>query len=98
MSMAHANGNGHHAMEGRAGSSEKDRRAAINMLPNADLSVHTCDSCSKDITGVRGERDNDEPRFLTQYFVEKQQQRRLSASSLETWCGRGDMHAVYQGL
>lgn len=36
----------------RAGSSEKDRRAAINMLPNADLSNHTCDSCSKDITGV----------------------------------------------
>lgn len=37
---------------GDAGS-ERDRKAAISMLPNADLSVHTCDSCSKDITGVR---------------------------------------------
>eukprot|EP00752_Nemacystus_decipiens_P012859 g11385.t1 len=47
----HANGNGQHAAGACAGS-EEDRRAAINMLPNADLSVHTCDSCSKDITGL----------------------------------------------
>eukprot|EP00903_Cladosiphon_okamuranus_P017935 g16503.t1 len=53
MASHHLNGNqnGLHAMEGHAGS-EKDRRAAINMLPNADLSVHTCDSCNKDITGL----------------------------------------------
>ncbi|CAN0165041.1 unnamed protein product [Ectocarpus sp. 6 AP-2014] len=53
----HSNGQG--AMDvgpqgggGERAGSEKDRRAAINMLPNADLSNHTCDSCSKDITGL----------------------------------------------
>jgi len=51
----HANGTAQPAQVeggGDAGS-ERDRKAAISMLPNADLSVHTCDSCSKDITGVR---------------------------------------------
>lgn len=34
--------------------SKKDREAAINMLPNADpTTLHSCDACNKDITGVR---------------------------------------------
>lgn len=50
-------------MEGRVNSevdeawsrpSRKDREAAINMLPNADpTTLHSCDACNKDITGVR---------------------------------------------
>lgn len=56
---ANVNHNGQHAVEGHAGS-EKDKKAAINMLPNADLSVHTCDSCNKDITGVRVRRKHRE--------------------------------------
>ncbi|CAN0228052.1 unnamed protein product, partial [Scytosiphon promiscuus] len=32
--------------------SERDRKAAISMLPNALLSNHTCDWCRKDITGL----------------------------------------------
>lgn len=31
----------------------EDKRAAINMLPNADpTTLHSCDACNKDITGV----------------------------------------------
>lgn len=33
--------------------SQKDKEAAINMLPNADPTIHSCDACNKDITGVR---------------------------------------------
>lgn len=33
--------------------SKEDREAAINMLPNTDLTIHSCDACNKDITGVR---------------------------------------------
>ena len=33
--------------------SQEDREAAINMLPNADPTIHSCDACNKDITGVR---------------------------------------------
>ena len=33
--------------------SKEDREAAINMLPNADPTIHSCDACNKDITGVR---------------------------------------------
>lgn len=50
----HANGTAQPVVEGGGDpGSERDRKAAISMLPNADLSVHTCDSCGKDITGVR---------------------------------------------
>lgn len=32
---------------------QADREAAINMLPNADpTTLHSCDACNKDITGV----------------------------------------------
>ncbi|CAM9384022.1 unnamed protein product [Ectocarpus sp. 12 AP-2014] len=55
----HSNGQGARDVDagpqgggGERAGSEKDRRAAINMLPNADLANHTCDSCSKDITGL----------------------------------------------
>ena len=33
---------------------QEDRDASINMLPNADpTTLHSCDACNKDITGVR---------------------------------------------
>lgn len=41
------------AMRALGPASKEDREAAINMLPNADPTIHSCDACNKDITGVR---------------------------------------------
>lgn len=41
------------AMRALGPASQEDREAAINMLPNADPTIHSCDACNKDITGVR---------------------------------------------
>lgn len=40
------------AMRALGPASKEDREAAINMLPNIDLAIHSCDACNKDITGV----------------------------------------------
>lgn len=101
MNMAHANGNGQHAGEGCAGS-ERDRRAAINMLPNADLSVHTCDSCSKDITGVRVERERESlscqnPRHACLFLVREEYARCALALDRDASMWRAGIPGVLLG-